>query len=242
MLKSLPRIYQIGFNKCGTLSLHRFFEANGLTSIHWDKGKLSKAIYHNSANHLPLFSGYEGIQCFTDMEHRDSTGRSHYAYADFFRKMHDQDPEGLFVLNFRPVDQWIRSRKRHASGGYLNKEMSYFKKPEYEVLEIWKSHYHQHLEQAKAYFDGHQNFLLFDISVHDGAYLGKFLRSHGFEISSEGFLNRHNTDTVIEWRNSRENINAWRKSKGMDSLETEQLKNFLLRPPRMLKHLLKRSP
>ena len=241
MEKSLPRIYQIGFNKCGTLSLHRFFQANGLTSIHWDQGKLSKAIYQNAANQLPLFSGYEGIQCFTDMEHRDSTGCSHYAYADLFRTMHEQDPEGLFILNFRPVDQWVHSRKRHASGGYLRKEMSYFKKSEDEVFKIWASHYHHHLEQAKAFFSGRTNFLLFDISVHDGAYLARFLRSHGFKIDSEGFHNRHHTDTVIEWRNSRENINAWRKSKGMDSLETEQLKNFALWLPRKLRHALKRS-
>ncbi len=241
MEKSLPRIYQIGFNKCGTLSLHHFFRANGLASIHWDQGKLSKTIYKNSENNLPLFSGYEEFQCFTDMEHRDSDGRSHYAYADLFEKMFEQDPDGLFILNLRPVDQWIYSRKRHASGGYLRKEMSFFGKPENEVFKIWESHYDNHLAHAKAFFGDSPNFLLFDISAHDGTYLAAFLRSHCFEISSEGFANRHNTDTVVEWRNSRENINKWRRSKGMDSLETEQFKKLVLSLPRKLKHVLKRS-
>ena len=42
------KIFQIGFNKCATVSLHKFFESNGLKSIHWDKGRLAKTIYKNS--------------------------------------------------------------------------------------------------------------------------------------------------------------------------------------------------
>lgn len=36
------KIFQIGFNKCGAVSLHKFFLDNGLKSIHWDNGNLAK--------------------------------------------------------------------------------------------------------------------------------------------------------------------------------------------------------
>lgn len=201
METGLPRIYQIGFNKCGTLSLHHFFQINGLTSVHWDEGRLARSIYQNWQDNLPLFSGYEGVQCFSDMEYRDSTGCSHYAYADLYEKMHAQDSEGLFILNFRPLDEWIYSRTRHynASGcSYLSREVAYFRKSEDEIFKIWADHYHKHLELARAYFQNSPNFLSFDISEHNGSHLTSFLRSHGFEITREDFANVHKTDTKLQ--------------------------------------------
>ena len=40
----MGKIFQIGFNKCGTTSIHRMLVANGINSVHWDKGRLSKSI------------------------------------------------------------------------------------------------------------------------------------------------------------------------------------------------------
>ena len=38
----MTKIFQIGFNRCGTGSLYNFFKENGFISIHWDSGEIAK--------------------------------------------------------------------------------------------------------------------------------------------------------------------------------------------------------
>ena len=67
---SCNKIFQIGFNKCGTLSLWNLFNSySKLKSIHWDYGNLAQTIYNNiySDIYLPLDS-YEDYTYFGDME------------------------------------------------------------------------------------------------------------------------------------------------------------------------------
>jgi carbonic anhydrase len=67
-MRKINKIFQIGFNKCGTVSLYHFFEDNGLKPIHWDMGMLATTIKYNHNNNLPLLKGYEKYDVFTDME------------------------------------------------------------------------------------------------------------------------------------------------------------------------------
>ena len=49
------KIFVIGPNKCGTISLYIFFKKNNLKPIHWDNGNLALKIISNiSANLKPL--------------------------------------------------------------------------------------------------------------------------------------------------------------------------------------------
>jgi hypothetical protein len=48
------RIFLIGFNRCATTSFHRFFNANGLKSVHWDSGRLAQRFYANIGADAPL--------------------------------------------------------------------------------------------------------------------------------------------------------------------------------------------
>lgn len=42
-----PRYFQIGFHRCGTTSLWRFFERNGIPTVHFDKGNLARRMRDN---------------------------------------------------------------------------------------------------------------------------------------------------------------------------------------------------
>lgn len=56
--KIMKKIFQIGFNKVGTVSLHEFFLKNGISSVHWDRGNLSKTIHSNKLSGKPLCQRY----------------------------------------------------------------------------------------------------------------------------------------------------------------------------------------
>ena len=61
------KIFQIGFNKCGTRTIHRYLARNGVRSLHWDAGRLAKRMYANLAEGRELLAGYEEFDAFTDM-------------------------------------------------------------------------------------------------------------------------------------------------------------------------------
>lgn len=104
-------MFQIGFNKCGTTSLHEFFEKAGLRSIHWGEGYLAPRMEENIKAGRRAISGYEEYDAFTNMdyfcEHREvEIGRQQ------FQVLAKQEPDARFILNIRDVGAWIRSRTR----------------------------------------------------------------------------------------------------------------------------------
>ena len=104
-----PKTFVVGFNKCGTTSLHLFFQRSGLRSMHWDDGRLGPKIADNIAAGRGPVASYEEYDCFSNMdyacEHRIvEIGRQH------FREIAAQEPNAKFILNVRDVDRWIASR------------------------------------------------------------------------------------------------------------------------------------
>ena len=65
-----PRLFQIGFNRCGTKSLARFFEANGLCAAHWERGTLAASIElarregELLLTHVDRFDVFNRLSCF----------------------------------------------------------------------------------------------------------------------------------------------------------------------------------
>lgn len=103
-----PRFFQIGFNRCGTASLHRFFRLNGFRSVHHDGGRLAIAMDANLRAGRPILAGYERFDAFFDMSYL----RAHI-HVEIYRRWDEilaQVPEAHFILNLRDVDHWIGSR------------------------------------------------------------------------------------------------------------------------------------
>ncbi len=182
-------IYQIGFNKTATVALHRYFEKNGIKSVHYDDGKLSKTVCGNYRLGKPLFSGYEGYQAFTDIEHFDRNGESVYTAEKLFREFYQQDPGALFVLNVRPLDAWLSSRKRF--GNYLLRTSIAKRLTRGQVEEFWTEEYLSHVNAVTDFFKDKGHLLFFDISKEDGAYLTSFFNQHGFSFEEKHWTKRH---------------------------------------------------
>lgn len=104
--KSGPRIFQVGFMHCGTTSLGEFLNRSGIPCIHHDRGRLARRMRDNlRAGRRPL-DGYEQWTAFTNMDLREQDD-------GFQGGLHHRELlatyGGLFILNTRPVEHWLRS-------------------------------------------------------------------------------------------------------------------------------------
>lgn len=178
----MGKIFQIGFNKCGTTSIHRMLITNGVNSIHWDKGRLSKSIKLNIENGLPPLKGYDSYQSFLDMEHLKEGGGYYHSYAHYesFDKAY---PGSCFILNIRNVDKWIDSRLAHV--GYLMESMREQGDTFDTVVEKWKQHHATHIENVIKYFEGKDSLLIYDIENDSSDKVSEFLSKNGWNIKEK---------------------------------------------------------
>ncbi|WP_264874443.1 glycosyltransferase family 2 protein [Vibrio agarivorans] len=186
------RIFQIGFNKSGTASIFHYLQGEGLASVHWDSGKLSKKIKHNYEHDISLLSGYEGFQVFTDIEHREADNSAFYSGEVYFRDLDKQYPGSIFILNFRNIDKWISSRINHPD--YLSRTMRSSGMNESQVVEFWKRRYHGHISEVIDYFKDKDNLIILDLDHDDDEKLYRELRTRGVFLKNRKLPHSHKTN------------------------------------------------
>jgi len=150
------KVFQIGFNRCGTRSIHRYLHANGVRSIHWDEGRLAKRMFTNLASGDDLLAGYEDFDAFTDMEFLDHCG-VHLEGYKLFPYLAARYPDAVFILNTRDRESWIRSRLRHGLGKnkvpYASKFMSTYNLSSIDRLtELWRADWDLHHRRVTEFF------------------------------------------------------------------------------------------
>lgn len=175
--RSTPRefkIFQIGFNKCGTTTIHNFFSKNGLSSIHFARGNLAKIIHRKIARRQSnLLGRFKGFRVFTDME-LVSPDNIIYAFY-YFKQLDKKYPGSKFILNIRNIRHWIKSRLNHGNGSYLKNSMQYFNISKEEVIAKWKQEWYSHLKNVSMHFQNRPNDLLvFNIEKHNVDRIVKF--------------------------------------------------------------------
>ena len=82
------KIFVIGLNKTGTCSLHSLFIELNINSTH---------------SVTPVMDIIDKFDAFTDGDHTDT-----------FTKYYKKFPDSLFILNTRPIANWLISRYKHA--------------------------------------------------------------------------------------------------------------------------------
>lgn len=188
--RKFNKIFQIGFNRCGTTSIHEFFKKNGLSSIHWDRGYLARTIKSNVDAKRDILFGYENWDCFTDME---TVVNDIFIYTQYFKELDRQYPNSKFILNFRPLDKWILSREGHGKGTYIQIYMKNWSMTREEVIERWKREWNGHISAVKEYFkDRSDDLCIFDIETEGDKfvdYMGTLM-----ELRSKEF-GHHNVTT-----------------------------------------------
>lgn len=85
----MRKIFLIGFNKTGTSSFYSLLTSLGIKTI------------HNELD-IPVMEIIDEYDAFTD--------GGHYIFSEYYNKY----PNSLFILNTRPIKNWLVSRYKHA--------------------------------------------------------------------------------------------------------------------------------
>ncbi len=166
------RIFQIGFGRCGTTSLYRFFRDNGVPSIHHDKNQLAHNFVRRMEADEDPFVDYPDIVFFSDM------GCSNGAFLEPFRDfryMLEFYPDAYFILNVRDRQRWLLSRSNHFKLLRWQGE-SRGLPTSGDVIAQWGRDWDEHLGDVRGFFANRPDQLLeFDIEKDDPQRLVDFL-------------------------------------------------------------------
>jgi hypothetical protein len=139
------RVFQIGMNRAGSKEIALHFGARGFSYAHWDKGKLAREVLHAKKKGERPFSNYEGINLLSDMA--VNTLQLCYDSAFDVAFIAEHYPNAIYLLNHRPVEEWIESRSRFRGGEYLAEQRTFFKLPSNEdVIRKWRHDWAAHIQ------------------------------------------------------------------------------------------------
>lgn len=179
------KIFFIGFNKCGTTSLHHLMTRHSIRSVHWDQGQLATTIEALHGDQSALRSFLSRSTAYSDItfssEEQLIEGNRH------FRLFHKLFPDAYFIFNDRNVEDWIRSRSSHRKGTFLTRTKSAWGMDADAVKDKWRQMHAAHSDEVHKYFSGHLRFLYFRIDRDPITLLINFLspsfvlREHGWQ-------------------------------------------------------------
>lgn len=193
----INKIFQIGFNKCGTTSIFELFHkyTDGLKCIHWDFNKLANTIHTNVTNNCSNPLGeYEKYDVITDMESA-TLDNIILAHRDYFVDLDKAYTNSKFILNIRHIDNWIKSRLNHrkqVKDTYISMYMSVYKLNSIEqVIELWSNDWYHHINNVKTYFSDRPNdLLIFDIETDSFNKLQQFFNTISFNTDKLPHLHK----------------------------------------------------
>jgi hypothetical protein len=211
-MKKFNKIFQIGFNKCGTNSINILFQDYSIPRIkccHWDSGFLGYSMVMNERESKPLLSGkYENFGFYSDMECQfvEDDGSTNWIFM--YDKNHipildEQYPNSKFILNIRDVDNWIKSRMSHLMGlesvkkdkdrldrlhpriPYKELHKEFFGCSNDEQIEHhWRQSWNEHIAFVQDYFkDRPQDLLIFDIEKDTIKKFKRFFAKCGIDFN-----------------------------------------------------------
>lgn len=181
------KVFQIGFNKCGTSTLAWFFKRNGVPTVHWSKGEIARRIEAAHERGEDPLGFYKDVFFFSDMTYtaRDVVldGAYHFDYIHRFY------PDALFILNTRPVDGWIDSRMRWNNYRERYKSARGIKTDE-ELAAYWRADWERHHRRVAEFFaDKPGQLLVFDIEKDGPERIAEFVKGH-YKLDTRHYLAR----------------------------------------------------
>ncbi len=158
LVSHLPKVVQIGFNKCATRSLTELFAGSGHKAAHHKFRKpfrssqnIAQLVLANKTAGRRMFAGFEDYDFYADMVWQ-SDAESYEAFKDFDLIYRDY-PDTFFLLNHRDRENWINSRMKHGHGDFVTRVMAEhgFETRE-ECAEFWRRDWDEHLSRARSFF------------------------------------------------------------------------------------------
>lgn len=158
------KLFQIGFNKCGTTFIADLLQMNGIPARHWEKGALAEDIaYSKIAGRAPLAPWADDTVAFTDMESARNLNLPIIEAFKDFAFLDQHFPGAIFLLNTRRVDDWVNSRYMHRNGAYARAFAQFLGVGLADLGDIWREDWHRHVTECRAHFAGRPEFVEIDI-------------------------------------------------------------------------------
>lgn len=175
------KIFGIGLNKTGTVSLHHALTELGYRSLHFagpeEREKIRRARREGRGlvDHLPEYDAFSDI----------------WSLSKDFALLDEQYPGSKFILTTRTLDGWLESRRHHVERNVRRKAEGTYHGTFLEVdVEGWTRQYREHHERVLAHFAGRPgDLLVMDIPGGDG-----------YEVLCP-FLGHPVPDRPFPWRN-----------------------------------------
>lgn len=170
------KVFQIGFNKCGTRSMFQLFRRNGVAAMHWDKGDVGHAIRYNAVTGRRPLEGHEDYVFYSDL--MGPRGQPVFEGHFYYRALFEAYPDALFILNTRNVDNWVKSRMRHPEFIQRFSRAYGIEGPD-AVETMWREMWDAHHREVRAFFADKPGQLLdFDIETQGPEVIAEFVKEH----------------------------------------------------------------
>ena len=170
-------VFQIGFNKCATRSLHHLFRKSGHKALHYHYGRLATAMDRRLKKGLaPVPARWANVTFFSDME-TIKGDKPIVEFADSFKDLDRIYPNAIFVLNTRSQDRWIKSRLAHGGGAYLKAYMKKHGQTKEQVITAWRRKWDKRHREVKRHFKGRpRKLLVYDIEKDRPEKIARFFK------------------------------------------------------------------
>lgn len=157
MSRSLPKVVQVGFNKCATRSLAELFERSGHRAAHHKfksiLGKnrnIAEMIRGNIAAGHRMFHGFEDYVLYGDLMSQTQT-ETYEVFKDFRRVLADY-PGTILLLTYRDRENWIRSRLKHGHGTFQKQVMAVNGfSTQQDCIDFWRHDWDTHLADLRSF-------------------------------------------------------------------------------------------
>jgi hypothetical protein len=177
------KVFQIGFNRCGTLSLCDFFAQNGHKSVHWDNQKWDINFIKNHTEGNLLCYGFDDVVLWSDIKF---VQRQFQVFAE-------QYPNSKFIYNIRNIDDWLESRENwYSSRPYFsNLDFGHILNNKIDIIQYWKSEWFYHKKVVEEYFVGDKSnrLLVYNIDTDSSDKIVNFLPE--LEFTNLDFPHKH---------------------------------------------------
>ncbi len=151
----------MGFNKCATRSLAQLFARAGHRVVHqkiaagwiarlWTTRKIGRLMRLNVDAGRPVFAGVEDYVFYGDLI--DSSDRESFDGNTLYRRILDDYPDTILLLNWRDREAWIHSRLRHGHGEFAVRECRLRGLASLDDLAaLWRQEWDQHLAAVRSF-------------------------------------------------------------------------------------------
>jgi hypothetical protein len=153
------KIFCIGLNKTGTISLHQALTNLGFSSLHWGGQASRRAVEQAIREHKPLLEYLGDYDAYSDIQRLSVS----------FDVLDQQYPGSRFILTTRDIDGWIDSRRRHVERNRERKELGDYDGTFLEIEpDRWREQFLEHHARVEQYFRDRDNLLVMRITEGDG--------------------------------------------------------------------------